>query len=213
MKTSLRLPLTALLFAFVLVVLSGNSLRAGPVAQTFLVTVDENGHSHFDVVGLFSGSLNSFVGQDSGPGGLSNALIYQFSGSLSVQVTAGDLFLTDSPNGISDVVRFNPGTGQNDPSTLVFYSLLGGSEMADTGFPTQNYANQKSILEDEINGTFYTPLPGEPGYISGLATTYQLFSGPNAITNGVPETGSTMLLLAVAVIGMIVCQRAVRLPH
>jgi len=210
MKPLFRLPLTALLLALVLIVLTGNSLRAVPI-QTLLITVDEQGHGSYDIVGLGSGSLTFFVGQDPGPGGLSNALVYQFSGPLSVDVTAGDLFLMDPLGGTSDVIRFNPGTGgPNGPSTLVFYSLPGGSELADTGFPTQNYTNQKTILENEIVGNTYTPSAGDPGFISGLNTIYQFFSGPNEGANGVPDTGSTVLLLGLGLIGIIGLQRALR---
>src|ERR1700730_17293955 len=99
MKTSVRLPFVALLLALALIVSTGNNLHAGPIAQPFLVNVDEQGNGTFDVVGLFSGNLTHFVGQDPGPGGLSNALVYEFSGSLSVVVTAGDVFLTDPLGG------------------------------------------------------------------------------------------------------------------
>jgi hypothetical protein len=176
-----------------------------------LITVDEQGHSRYDIVGLGTGSLTFFVGQDPGPGGLSNALVYQFSSPLSVSVTNGDLFLMDPLGGTSDVIRFNNGTGgPNGPSSLVFYSLPGESLLADTGFPTQNYTTQKTILENEIVGNIYTPGPGEPGFISGLNTVYQFFSGPNDGANGVPDKGSTVLLLGLGLIGMIGLQRGIR---
>ena len=213
MKTSFRLPLVALLLALGLIVCTGNNVHAVSV-QTLLITVDEQGNGSYDIVGLGGGVLNSSVGQDPGPGGLSNALIYEYSGSLSVIVVAGDLFLMDPLGGTSDVIRFNPPTFDMTPDGnrdhLVFYSLAGGSELADTGFPTQNYTNQKTILEDEILGTTYTPAPGEPGYISGLNTIYKFISGPNEVTNGVPETGSTVLLFGFGLIGMIGLQRAIR---
>ena len=211
MKTSLRLPFVALLWALALIVSTENNVLAVPV-QTLLITVDEQGNGSFDIVGTGSGGLNSFVGQDPGPGGLSNALIYEFT--LSVVVTAGDLFLMDPLGGTSDVIRFIPPTGDMSPfgmrSHLVFYSLPGGSELADTGFPTQNYANQKTILEDEILGTTYTPGPGDPGFIDGLNTVYKFFSGPNGVPTSVPDTGSTAFLFGLGLIGMIGLLRAIR---
>ncbi|HEY4285432.1 MAG TPA: VPDSG-CTERM sorting domain-containing protein [Chthoniobacterales bacterium] len=220
MKTSLRLPFVALLLALALIVSTGNKLHAGPVVQTLLIDVDEQGNGTFDIVGLGSGGLTYFVGQDPGPGGLSNALVYQFSGPLSVVVTAGDLFLMDPLGGTSDVIRFNPpnfaqafsadGVAPANFSTLVFYSSPGGSELADTGFPTQNYTNQKTILEDEILGTTYTPGPGDPGSINGLLVVYKFLSGPNEGATGVPDAGSTVLLFGFGLIGMIGVQRAIR---
>ena len=209
MKTSLRLPFVALLLAVALIVLTGNNVHA-VLLQTLLINVDEQGNGTYEIVGSGSGSLTYFVGQDPGPGGLSNALVYQFSGPLSVVVTAGDLFLMDPLGGTSDVIRFNPGTSQSNPSQLVFYSLPGGGELADTGFPTQNYTNQKTILEDEILGTTYTPAAGEPGSISGLNVIYKFLSGPNDVPTSVPETGSTILLLGFGLIGMIGVRRAMR---
>ena len=81
--------------------------------------------------------------------------------------------------------------------------------MADTGFPTQNYTNQKTILENEVLGTTYTPAAGEPGYISGLNTVYTLTSGPEGSTS-VPDTGTTVLLFGFGLIGMLGLQRAIR---
>ena len=81
--------------------------------------------------------------------------------------------------------------------------------MADTGFPTQNYTNQKTILEDEILGTTYTPAPGEPGYINGFLMVYTFLSGPEG-ANTVPDNGGTVLLFGFGLIGMIGLQRAIR---
>src|SRR3954453_698068 len=216
MKTSLRFPLVAFLLASAFVVSTGNILHAGTAVQTLLINVDEQGNGTFEIVSLGSGSLSHFVGQDPGPGGLSNALVYQFSGPLSVIVTAGDLFLMDPAAGTSDMIRLNPpplaqAVSINGPavanfSTLAFYSLAGGSELSDAGFPSQNYANQKTILENEIFGTTYTPLPGDPGAINGLNVVYTFVSGPN----GVPDPGSTMLLFGLGLIGMVALQRAIR---
>jgi hypothetical protein len=154
---------------------------AGPAQATdgILITVDENGHGF-----LNDQPLNYFIGQDPGPGGLPNALIYSFS--LPGQQDAiglGDVYLREGvEQGWSDLIRFYPvSTSLN---YLVFYSDSGpgDTELADVGFPTAFYEYNVTIPElgpEGDNGAYYTPLlgqPPDPGAIYGYDVTYHFIS-------------------------------------
>src|SRR5439155_19322699 len=60
--------------------------------------------------------------------------------------------------------------------------------------PTQFYANQVTITEigpEGNNRAFYTPLPGQPGFVAGFNLEY-IF-----VSNGsVPEPGTIRLMVA-----------------
>jgi hypothetical protein len=54
------------------------------------------------------------------------------------------------------------------PGGLFFYSQSGGGTLADTGFPTSFFANV--VTQVEVGGgTTYTPIAGEPGFVSRAA--------------------------------------------
>lgn len=170
-----------------------------------LVAMDENGNGLFKSGDAPPETLDHLQGQDPGPGGLPNALIYyHYIGGLTM--TAGDLILTEGPldrtNVWSDLIRFNftPGTG-----SWVFYSDLPepgeSAEPADIGFPLALYPNvlirPESGEEGGWNGFEYTPAPGQPGYLSleipgvislPVPITYK-------ITSDIPEP-STLVMLA-----------------
>lgn len=151
---------------------------------TINIVVDEWGH----------GSLNGTavpwtIGQDPGPGGLSNALIYDFS-SFNLNWTIGGLLMQEETGGQGEVVRF----GQN--GTLVFYSSLpeAGEQLslADVGFPTDLYSNNvtRTLLGE---GIFYVPTEGSnPGFVPGATQVeYHIFS-----SGVVPEPSSLLALLS-----------------
>jgi hypothetical protein len=176
-------------------------------AQGFSVTisVDENGNGLFTNSTGFSSALPSASQMDTGPGGLNNALTY---GLLNPPgLTAGDVFLTNAACGgcITDVIRFNPSEAiASTTGALVFYSNDFGS-LADIGFPTANYTNTLSISES-LTGAIYTPVSGEPGFVSGSAgpVTYDLTS----LAADVPEPSSwAMMLLGFAGIGFMAYRR------
>ncbi len=182
---------------------------AGGPAIPPSVTVDENGHI------IISGTPGTgFLAPDPGPGGLASVLTYD----LPFFVVPGDVLLLD--NGVpADVIRFNAVVGSIDiaafdgsPFTLVFYSdnTAGFDAFADTASPPGAfYPNIFSIAEigpEGNNGAFYTPLPGQPGYVEedgvvGVAgVTYHFVSDGT-----IPEPSSTALLalgLAVLVLGV-----------
>jgi hypothetical protein len=160
--------------------------------STNIVIIDENGN------GTLNGDpLLWSVGQDSGPGGLSNALIYQFPTTLG-NWTVGDLLLQEpsGSGGGSDLIRFNP------DNTLVFYSDMDGAilDIADIGIPPDRYPNNLTRTElvngDGSDGIFYVPTEGSnPGFLTGLQVEYHIISE-------VPEP-STFVLMAMGILGLL----------
>jgi hypothetical protein len=148
-------------------------------ANAFLIEVDENGHGFLD-----GQPLNYFIGQDPGPGGLPNALIYSFSlPGQQDAVGLGDVYLSEGvEQSWSDLIRFYPvSTSLN---YLIFYSDAGpgDTELADVGFPTAFYEYNVTIPEvgpEGNNGAYYTPRlgqPPDPGAIYGYDVTYHFIS-------------------------------------
>jgi len=172
-----------MLFLGVLLVLSSTSVKA---QLSITVAVDEDGNGNLSNSGGFNQALPGAMLPDPGPGGLPLALTYNLLNPPGL--TAGDLIILDSPGVMSDIVRFNP--GQNGGS-LVLYSILGGGQLADTGFPSAFYPNTFSINEG-AGVTVYTPTTGMPGFVAGAAgpVTYRI-SGSQAQT---PEPASLILL-------------------
>ena len=76
----------------------------------------------------------------------------------------GDLILIDDKGGIRDLVRFN-----SSNSTAVFHSLSRADTDLLLGFPNALYANVVRVIEDEVEGTIYTPKRDQPGFVSGCA--------------------------------------------
>lgn len=156
-----------------------------------LITVDEQGNGSL----LFPGSPGPVVATgsllpDPGPGGLTLSLTYNLLGPPSL--VAGDVVLLES--GLpSDLIRFNPaGTGTAGyPASLVFYSDVEGlGELADTGFPALRYTNLLNLNEGVTN-TLYTPLAGQPGFVSGFSVSYS-FVSTEAV--GTPEPAAASLI-------------------
>ncbi len=151
----------------------------------YVFTVDENCH------GTLNGAqpLQCALGNDPGPGGLQNVMIYHLPGYTG---TAGDVLLHDPDfhNAFLDVVRFN-GDG-----TLIFYSdnVDGFDDQADTfGPPSALYPNVMNIIE----GNVYIPGPGQPGYDPEFGpVVFHLDSD----VEGTPEP-STLLQLGLGGIG------------
>jgi hypothetical protein len=168
-----------------------------PAAAATIVKLDENGNGSINFGSgptFIPGSLQ----QDPGPGGLPAVLTYVLN---APNLTAGDLLLIDA-GGESDVVRFNPAGTGGDPnylSSVLIYSsgAHGIDSLADTSQPPfGNYTNTLTIPETTIggvNGAQYTPISGQPGFVSGFAVTY-------AITSDVPEPSSSFLILSAAVV-------------
>src|SRR5438105_1469877 len=137
MKTSLRLSTLCFLFCLILVVAPGNELQA---QNNPTITLPENGMGTIQFPAGPVTPLPGVLAPDPGPGGQSSALTYNLLGPPAL--VAGDVFLLDGA-GTSDVIRLNPaGTGTPGyPASAVFYSLAGGGQLADTGFPSAFYPN------------------------------------------------------------------------
>jgi hypothetical protein len=168
------------------------------VAGNIVITVDENGH----------GTLDGFLGlqplpfalqNDPGPGGLANVLTYSLLNPPGL--TAGDVLFQDVSGMIFDVVRFNPNEAcSGGTGCLVFYSdnVDGFDALGDTsGPPGSTYPNNITILEvgtDTNNGAIYTPVAGQPGFVTGAEApvVYNLISDGLGVP--VPEPASLGIL-------------------
>jgi hypothetical protein len=190
-----------LLTAAVLACCLSMSAFAGSVSAYLLpngnigITVDENCNG---VLNGFAGPVTMPCGfqNDPGPGGLLGVMTYDMVNPPGL--VPGDVLMMDQQGWILDVIRFNPNGGPGNPTgsgSLVFYSdnLDGFDSGADTsGPPVQYYGNTITILEvgtEGVNGAYYTPVAGQPGFVAGAAApvTYHFISD-------VPEPGSIILL-------------------
>jgi hypothetical protein len=141
-----------------------------------LITVDEYGNGSIVFPDGATFSTPGTIQADPGPGGATNALTYSLQGPPGL--IAGDLLITDiCVTCISEVIRFNPaGTGSPGyAASLVFYSTDALGSLADT-VPTALYTNAATAIEGANGVAFYTPLPNQPGYISGFAVQYEIIS-------------------------------------
>jgi hypothetical protein len=137
---------------------------------------------------------------DPGPGGLLNALTFNLLGPPGL--VAGDLLINEfGSSTLSDILRFNPaGSSPGYPASVVLYSLPGGGELADTGFPTFQYATTFTTSENAAGVVTYTPTESQPGYIPGFGATYVVTSSP------IPEP--TTVLFGAALIGATALRRS-----
>jgi hypothetical protein len=184
-----------------LATLAAASGASALVGGNIVFTVDENGNATLNGFGGLT-PLPSALQNDPGPGGLANVLTYDMLNPPGL--VAGDVFLQDGVGGpILDVVRFNPNEVNPGGSTgsLVFYSdNLGGSDsLGDTPAPPGAfYANNITILEvgtEANNGTIYTPLAGQPGFVTGASAPVQYILISDGVFPGVPEPATWGLLL------------------
>jgi hypothetical protein len=117
---------------------------------------------------------------DLGPGGLNPSLQTGFSVGANT-VVKGDVIL-QGPSGALSVIRFNSLTfGTTGVLVIVYYSLAPqvGSCIADTGLPTDRYANTLIIpVSCPAKLLNYTPAVGQPGYVSGYILTYNFLGCP-----------------------------------
>jgi hypothetical protein len=159
---------------------------AAQVPFSINVSVDESGNGQLTNTDGFNSPLAFSMMADPGPGGSASALTYNLLNPPGL--TAGDLFLDDSPGAVSDVIRFNP---TEDGGSLVFYSGDNLGALADGSLPTDSYTNQ-FILPEGTGTVSYTPTAGQPGFVAGAGgpVTYTITSDVAAT----PEPSSLALL-------------------
>lgn len=168
-----------------------------------LITVAEDGTGSLVFGAGPSIPTAGVPGQDPGPGGLSNALIFNLLNPPSL--VQGDVRMLDANGDLSDLIRFVDGSAAaGQPFALIFYSDLDaiGGLPADTGFPFALFTNVLTF--NEIGGGLtYTPLPGNPGFVDGFNVTYRIISDDGV---SVPEPASAALV-AVGALGMLFVSR------
>ena len=177
------------------------------------VTVDEAGNGTVIFPGDIPRTLDYMLQPDPGPGGLSNPLTYYLPDVAFPGLTAGDLLITDPNTSLSDVIRFNPLERELPINAfhaiygaMVFYSLAGGGLLADTGLPTDLYANRFTLVENQFGPTIYTPLEGQPGFVAGAnPVTYIIYSDEAA--GSVPDYANTGLLMIVSLTALFLLRR------
>ena len=182
---------------------SANTLRAVPSLPTF--SFHENGNGKLELPLLFGGGVIPIPGtlmSDSGPGGLASALAFTTHPQVN-PFPAGDVILLDASGQVSDILRFAPATGSAAPFTqlIFFYSNDDDGLLADTGLPSLLQTNTVTIQENPSGPTIYTPTAGQPGFStdSPLGDSFRIFS--------TPDTGSTLLMLGVATVGLVFLRR------
>jgi hypothetical protein len=191
--SSIRTMSAPLLMAAILVFCLSTSAFATDANGNILITVDEN---CFGVLNGFAGleSMPCTLQTDPGPGGGPNALTYDMLNPPGL--VPGDVLLHEQVGGalvISDIIRFN--FNADGVGTLLFYSdnSDGIDALADiASMPGQYYTNHITINEigsEGSNGAFYTPIQGQPGFVSGATApvTYNFISDS-------PEPASFILL-------------------
>ena len=134
-------------------------LSASPASAAFILSFDENGNGCLEnsdhncttpVVGTLEADPTGRVAGD--------VLVYQ----LPETVTTGDVGVGDfGTNTLSDVLTFTNANGDTsgafDGNLMIFYSELGGSDLADTGFPDQAFT---IFVTENADGSFtYSPFP------------------------------------------------------
>lgn len=130
---------------------------------------------------------------DPGPGGLGNVLFYAMRNPPGL--VAGDVLIMEPPNftGLSDILRFDPVT--QGGGVFVYSDIeVGDSYLADIGFPAGYNTNLLTMNEAGVeggwNGVSYTPVAGQPGFVTSNPVTY------NFTSDDVPEPATGLLLLA-----------------
>ncbi len=186
-------------FAFFL---GAHTLRAVPSIPTF--SFHENGEGKLQLPNGFVIPFAGALTTDPGPGGLLSALAFTAHPQVNPLVV-GDVILLGAGGHVSDIMRFNPATSSASGLTqlIFFYSNDHGGLLADTGLPSLTYGNTVTIQENPSGPTIYTPTAGQPGLSSDtpLGDSFRIFS--------TPDTGSTLLMLGVAIAGLVLLRRKI----
>jgi len=154
-------------------------LGAQPARAVFVFTFDENGHGVINVNGGGNQNVVGTLLPDPTQPGNPGALTYIF-GPLGGLVGEGDVgIFEDAAHTIrSDGLRFtdaNGGLTGGNGDRLIFYSLPGGGDLADTGIPA-NFTVTSGVTE-AANGTFQ--------FVAGTPPNANIYNGTS--TPGTPS--------------------------
>lgn len=196
-RISPLLQATLLAAALVVVCVSANAQAPIPAS----VTVDENGHFTPSSGGIINNAfvdINHFDGS-----GL--YLTYTFADlTPGIVPLTGAVYIWDNVAHtlLSDVIVFQ----QNSPSYLYFLSFDSNSDKADvgSGAAVPSWVSNLPVKVDLTEGpggvTVYTPTAQQPGFTDSYTVTYSFDSFEPA--TGVPDGGSTVCLLGMALVGL-----------
>jgi hypothetical protein len=151
--------------AVAILALMAGPAKADPIGggDIFVLNFDENGNGTVSVNGGPTVTLNGALLPDPTNGGIP-ALTFL----LPEPVGAGDVAIRESAGGaIGDLLRFT------NNQTMIFYSLVGGGALADTGFPANANLSFVGATED-ANGNFQ--------FLAG--------GGGNNVYNGISNEGA-----------------------
>lgn len=129
------------------------SLICSPAYATFEFSFDENGTGCLlNSDHICTTPVVGVLAPDPTNGGSGDVLTYL----LPELVITGDVGVGDFGTGLlSDLMAFTNANGDlsgaQDGDRMIFYSELGGSDLADTGFPDRAFS---IIVTENANGTF-----------------------------------------------------------
>lgn len=174
-------------------------LSTTPTFGSVIVNVDAKGNGTLTAPDGFVIPTTGAVGADAGPGGKSNALVYDLFAPPAL--ATGDL-LVYSPGGVlEDVIRFEDAAGSCTTGCLVFYATNVLGAIANIGVPSAFFANALSITAASDGSLVYTPALGQPGYVA---------AGDDAVTIVLPRVvpePATFALLGIGVLGVAATRR------
>jgi len=187
--------LVAVACLFIVGIGSARAGMAGGAASgpdPFQLTFDENGNAHYITNTGGSGNITGTLMADPTHGVSGNVLIYALP---QTPVFTGDVLIYNSTGTtLSDLIRFTNSSGEDsgglDGTELIFYSLKGGGNLADTGLPST--ASTFSIREDAAGHIDYNL--GYPNNNEYVATSND--------TAAAPEPGS-IVLASMGIVGLV----------
>jgi hypothetical protein len=150
------------------------------IAIPFVLNFDENGNGMISIDGGPFQTLNGALLPDPSNG------IPALTFLLPLGVVGGDIAIREGVGGpIGDLLRFTNNEGGVSANRMIFYSLTGGSALADTGFPANANLSVVGATEDADGRFQFAPTSGMAG---GVTNTYNGLSA-----EGVPEPSSLAL--------------------
>ena len=182
----MRRQIALIAFALLLIPLSLAVAQNNPA-----IAFDENGRATLTFPGGSPIPAPCSIQADAGPGGKPAVLFCSLLGPPSL--VTGDVIITETGGGISDVLRF-AFVGPTAGFFIYSDNADGVDAIADVGLPTAFNTNTVTIPEVGpegsgtifTNGVTYTPTAGQPGFVAGFQATY-IFTSDQAVNAAVPS--------------------------